>query len=75
MNGAAGWRMADAPADYMTQMLAGIVAFRITVEAVVAKSKLSQNREARDLRRGRGGAGERQAGYRGPLARRADERG
>ena len=40
--------MADAPADYMTQMLAGIVAFRIVVKRIVAKSKLSQNREVRD---------------------------
>ncbi|MGL5009585.1 MAG: FMN-binding negative transcriptional regulator, partial [Paracoccaceae bacterium] len=48
VNGAQGWRMADAPVDYMEQMLAGIVAFRIAVDRVIAKSKLSQNREARD---------------------------
>ena len=48
LNGARAWRMADAPADYMTAMLAGIVAFRIDVSRVLAKSKLSQNREARD---------------------------
>jgi transcriptional regulator len=48
VNGKAGWRMADAPADYMEQMLGGIVAFRITVTKTLAKSKLSQNREARD---------------------------
>jgi transcriptional regulator len=48
VNGANAWRMADAPAGYMTQMLAGIVAFRITVARVLAKSKLSQNREPRD---------------------------
>ena len=29
-------------------MLAGIVAFRIAVKRIVAKSKLSQNREVRD---------------------------
>jgi len=76
VNGAAGWRMADAPADYMTQMLAGIVAFRITVEAVVAKSKLSQNREARDLRgavEGVRASGKPDLADR--MARRADERG
>ena len=50
LNGEHGWRMADAPAEYMETMLAGIVAFRITVHRTVAKSKLSQNREARDLR-------------------------
>lgn len=49
LNGAAGWRMADAPADYMTQMLANIVAFRIAVTRVIAKSKLSQNREPEDF--------------------------
>ncbi len=48
VNGAAAWRMADAPADYMEQMLASIVAFRIAVHRRLAKSKLSQNRESRD---------------------------
>ncbi|MDF3855809.1 FMN-binding negative transcriptional regulator [Paracoccus sp. P2] len=48
VNGAEAWRMADAPADYMQQMLAGIVAFRIAIRRTLAKSKLSQNREARD---------------------------
>jgi transcriptional regulator len=48
VNGGNGWRMADAPADYMATMLAAIVAFRIDVTAVRAKSKLSQNREAHD---------------------------
>ncbi|MFT3688184.1 FMN-binding negative transcriptional regulator [Paenirhodobacter sp.] len=48
LNGANAWRMADAPRDYMEQMLGGIVAFRISVTQVLAKSKLSQNREARD---------------------------
>lgn len=48
LNGAGAWRMADAPADYMTQMLGNIVAFRIEVTRVLAKSKLSQNREERD---------------------------
>lgn len=44
LHGDAAWRMADAPVDYMAQMLAGIVAFRITVRQMVAKAKLSQNR-------------------------------
>ncbi len=48
VNGDRAWRMADAPADYMQQKLAGIVAFRITVAGWQAKSKLSQNRDARD---------------------------
>jgi transcriptional regulator len=48
LNGSKAWRMADAPADYMTQMLENIVAFRIDVKRTLAKSKLSQNREERD---------------------------
>jgi transcriptional regulator len=48
LNGAAAWRMADAPADYMATMLSNVVAFRIDVTRVIAKSKLSQNREAID---------------------------
>ena len=49
LNGKDAWRMADVPADYMQQMLANIVAFRITVQRTLAKSKLSQNREERDF--------------------------
>jgi transcriptional regulator len=48
LNGADAWRMADAPANYMAQMLDSIVAFRIAVGRTLAKSKLSQNRDARD---------------------------
>ena len=48
VNGGQAWRMADAPADYMTTMLDGIVAFRVAVTRILAKSKLSQNREAGD---------------------------
>ena len=48
LNGENAWRMADAPADYMHQMLGNIVAFRIVVHRTLAKSKLSQNREQRD---------------------------
>lgn len=49
LNGASAWRMADAPADYMAQMLDSIVAFRIDVTRTLAKSKLSQNRDAVDF--------------------------
>lgn len=48
VNGQNAWRMADAPADYMQQMLAKIVALRIKIKRILAKSKLSQNREKRD---------------------------
>ncbi len=49
VNDAAAWKMADAPADYMATMLAGIVAFRLTPTRILAKSKLSQNRSPADL--------------------------
>ena len=48
LNGDAAWRMADAPPDYMDQMLAGIVALKITPTRILAKAKLSQNRAPRD---------------------------
>lgn len=48
VNGAGAWRMTDAPPEYISQMLGAIVAFRMRVTKVLAKSKLSQNREARD---------------------------
>ncbi len=48
LNGAAAWRMADAPAEYIDQMLGHIVALRMVPTRVLAKTKLSQNREARD---------------------------
>ena len=49
INGDKAWRMADAPADYMTDMLGKIVAFRIAVTRTIAKSKLSQNRDSGDF--------------------------
>ncbi len=48
VNGSDGWRMADAPEDYLQSMLDNIVALRIDVQHTLAKSKLSQNRDARD---------------------------
>ncbi|MEQ8824015.1 MAG: FMN-binding negative transcriptional regulator [Filomicrobium sp.] len=48
LNGENAWRMADAPPDFMQQMLDGIVAFEISITRTLAKSKLSQNREDRD---------------------------
>ncbi|KFL30211.1 transcriptional regulator [Devosia riboflavina] len=49
INGEKAWRMADAPTDYMIDMLGKIVAFRIAVTRTIAKSKLSQNRDVRDF--------------------------
>jgi transcriptional regulator len=49
LNGAGGWRVADAPVEYLETMLGSIVAFRIDVDRVLAKSKLSQNRSDADF--------------------------
>jgi len=43
------WKMGDAPADYLDHMLAAIVGIEIEITRIVGKSKLSQNRESRDL--------------------------
>ncbi len=43
------WRMADAPRDYLEQMLRMIVGVEIEVTRLVGKRKLSQNRDARDF--------------------------
>ena len=47
--GSGGWRMADAPPDYMNGMIENIVAMRIAIDRIEAKSKLSQNKEKRDI--------------------------
>lgn len=72
LNGDAAWRMADAPADYMDQMLGNIVAFRIAANRTLAKSKLSQNRDERDFHGAV--AGLRDTGH-PALAARMQERG
>ncbi|WP_027013831.1 FMN-binding negative transcriptional regulator [Comamonas composti] len=38
------WKMADAPADYLQQMLAAIVGIEIEITGLEAKFKLSQNK-------------------------------
>jgi transcriptional regulator len=43
------WRMADAPPEYLQQMLKMIVGIEVTVTRLEGKRKLSQNREARDF--------------------------
>lgn len=48
------WKMSDAPKDYLDTMLASIVGLQIDIARLVGKSKLGQNKEARDIR----GAGE-----------------
>lgn len=42
------WSMADAPEDYLEQMMRAIVGIEITVTRLVAKVKASQNRSAED---------------------------
>jgi transcriptional regulator len=48
------WKMSDAPKDYVDALLKSIVGLEIEITRLVGKSKLSQNKEARDIR----GAGE-----------------
>ena len=71
LHGKDAWRMADAPADYMRQMLDSIVAFRIAPRRLLAKSKLSQNRAERDYL---GAVSGLRASGRDALARRMESR-
>ena len=43
------WSLKQAPADYLDEMLNAITGIRIRVDRVLAKSKLSQNRDPDDL--------------------------
>ncbi|MCG6122166.1 MAG: FMN-binding negative transcriptional regulator [Microvirga sp.] len=72
IHGKQGWRIADAPRDYLDEMLRNIVAFRIEPTRILAKSKLSQNRDERD--HAGAVAGLRAAGQ-GEIARIMTERG
>ena len=47
-NGDKAWKMADAPADFMLDMVQNIVGFQINIDTVQAKSKFDQNREMED---------------------------
>src|SRR5690606_20294972 len=44
------WKMADAPKDYIDAMIKAIVGLEIEVTRLVGKAKLSQNKDARDIR-------------------------
>jgi transcriptional regulator len=46
----APWKMGDAPADYIAQMLGAIVGLEIEVTRLVGKWKLGQNKTAADRR-------------------------
>jgi transcriptional regulator len=41
--------MGDSPPDYIDAMVRAVVGIEITIERLEGKSKLSQNREARDV--------------------------
>ena len=43
------WKMGDAPKDYVDAMVKAIVGVQIEITRLVGKSKLSQNKEARDI--------------------------
>lgn len=51
---AAPWKMSDAPAEFVDTLLQAIVGVEIEITRLQGKRKLSQNKDARDLR----GAGE-----------------
>jgi transcriptional regulator len=44
------WKMGDAPADFINQMLGAIVGIEIEVTRLVGKAKLSQNKSDADRR-------------------------
>jgi transcriptional regulator len=44
------WKIGDAPADYIAQMLGAIVGLEIEITRLVGKWKLGQNKEAADRR-------------------------
>ena len=43
------WKMTDAPKDYMDAMVKAIVGLEIDIARLVGKSKLSQNKDVRDI--------------------------
>ena len=43
------WKMSDAPKHYIEKRLYDVVAFKLEVKTIIAKSKLSQNREIEDF--------------------------
>lgn len=46
----APWKMADSPSEFIDGLLAAIVGIEIEITRLEGKSKLSQNKDARDLR-------------------------
>ena len=42
------WKMGDAPADYLDEMVKRIVGIEVAITSLVGVSKMSQNKQARD---------------------------
>lgn len=55
------WKMADGPRDYINAMLKAIVGIEIEITRLIGKSKLSQNKENRDIEGAGNGLKERGA--------------
>lgn len=43
------WKMTDSPKDFIDMMLKNIVGIEISITRLIGKSKLSQNKESRDI--------------------------
>lgn len=43
------WKISDAPKDYIEKRLEDVVAFKLEVNNIIGKSKISQNREIQDF--------------------------
>lgn len=48
-NGNSGWKMSDAPKEYLMDQLKELIVFEINISRIQAQSKLSQNREKKDF--------------------------
>jgi transcriptional regulator len=64
------WKMSQAPADYLDDLLGRIVGIEITLTSLVGKAKLSQNKDDRDRQQA---ADTLEARGHGTLARRMRE--
>ncbi|WP_425919483.1 FMN-binding negative transcriptional regulator [Acinetobacter sp. TSRC1-2] len=48
-NGDSGWKLSDAPKEYLMAQLEDLIVFEIIISRIQAQSKLSQNREQKDF--------------------------
>lgn len=69
------WRVADAPDEYVTKMLDGIVGFEISITELSGKFKLSQNRSEADREGVRSGLGQGPGANSLAVARLMSEKG